>query len=103
MSFPVQQPSTGNNQTWCMECDATENLVRKGTGMNCAGDWNMICTACDKKEFGGRNFVAAAAAAAIAKGPKCSDCGKAEYVVVSFDRERRNVKKCKECWDRHLN
>jgi len=58
MSYPVQRPSTGNNQTWCMECDATENLVRKGKGMNCAGDWNMICEACDKKEFGGRNFAA---------------------------------------------
>lgn len=99
MSYPVQRPSTGNNQTWCMECDATEHLVRKGKGMNCAGDWNMICKACDEKEFGGRNF----AAAALAPELKCSDCGKAQIVVVSFNQERRNARLCKECYDFHYN
>jgi len=57
-AFPVQQPSTGKCQTWCQECDATENLLRTGKGMNCAGDWNMICEACDEKEMGGRNLFA---------------------------------------------
>ena len=57
-AFPVQEPSTGKCQTWCQECDATENLLRYGKGMNCAGDWNMICEACDEKEMGGRNLFA---------------------------------------------
>ena len=51
--------------------------------------------------------VAAAPAPAPAPAPplelKCSNCGKAQIVVVSFNQERRNARLCKECYDFHFN